>query len=61
MINGFHSGDPPSGHGPGSAGETEWMPEIVVMHLTLALCGHVCRLHRQGLPVPREVQEQKHS
>jgi excisionase family DNA binding protein len=54
--NGFHNGNPPPRHGPSSAGEAHWIPEIV-RHLTLALSGHVRQLKQKALPVPPEVEE----
>jgi excisionase family DNA binding protein len=54
--NGFHTGDPPPGHGRSGAGEAESILKIV-RHVTLALCAHVRRLHQEALPVPHEVEE----
>ena len=54
--NGFHTGDPPPGHGPSGTGEAESILKIV-KHVTLALCAHVRRLHQDALPVPDEVEE----
>lgn len=54
--NGFNNGDPVSRWGARGSYETQWTSEIL-KHLALALSGHVRRLHQEGQPVPREVQE----
>jgi excisionase family DNA binding protein len=57
MTNGaLRNGDPSPGLGPGGTGSTRWIPEIV-RHMSLTLCGLVRRLHQEGLPIPREVEE----
>ena len=57
MTNGApHNGDLKLGSVPSTSGESPAVPEIV-RHLTLALCGHVRRLHQEGLTAPREVEE----
>jgi excisionase family DNA binding protein len=49
----FYNGDPPA-RPPG--GTPSRLPEIL-KHLTIALQRHVHQLHREGLPVPPEVEE----
>lgn len=54
--NGFTNGDSIPSSGAGSFYETQWAPEVL-KHLSRALSVHVRRLHQEGLPVPREVEE----
>jgi excisionase family DNA binding protein len=54
--SGVHNSDPSPGLGPGGTGGTRWIPEIV-RHMSLTLCGLVRRMHQEGLPIPREVEE----
>ncbi|HEX2171936.1 MAG TPA: helix-turn-helix domain-containing protein [Dehalococcoidia bacterium] len=54
--NGFSNGDLSPGHERGSVSAARWLPEIV-KHMSLTLGGLVLRLHQEGLPVPREVDE----
>jgi excisionase family DNA binding protein len=52
----FHEHNPHDVHRLGNVDQTARIPQIMV-HLTLALSRHVCQLHRESLPVPREVEE----
>jgi len=52
----FPSGVPLSDSGGGGAGDVRRVPELI-RHLTVALSGHVRRMHHEGLAVPREVEE----
>ena len=52
----FQSGDPMSDFAGGGAGGSSRVPELV-RHLTVALTGHVRRMHQEGLTVPHEVEE----
>jgi excisionase family DNA binding protein len=55
--NGVDGDTGPSGRESISCrGEAPWLPDLVG-HMTFALANHVRRLHRQAIPVPREVEE----
>ena len=54
--NGRHGIDPSAVLRPGSAGGPRWLPDIV-RHMSLTLFGLVRRMHQEGQPVPREVEE----
>jgi excisionase family DNA binding protein len=54
--NGFPRSVLPQRHGPAGPGETRRTLEIV-RHLSIALHGLTRRLHHEGFPMPREVEE----
>jgi excisionase family DNA binding protein len=52
----FHEHNPQEVHRLGNVHQTAQISQIMV-HVAAALSGHVCQLHRESLPVPREVEE----
>ena len=56
MAGPVQPGDPTPSSAACGAGELSRVPDIL-RHLTFALSGHLRRLHQEGLPVPRELNE----
>ena len=56
INNGRHGIEPLVAFKPGGAGGPRWLADIV-RHMSLTLCGLVRRMHQEGHPVPREVEE----